>query len=174
MDVDKAIRSHLGRSEFAAALGLVGLLLLGIAIMADVVMRWIFNAPIYGMSDLAELVTPVIVASCLPAAFAARQNITIRFLGRALGARAGQAVELFGQLVVLALLAPMVWEVGKYTANMISYNQLTWLLGVPVWPTWVLTTGLLAACLPIQVLVVAETIQNLRAGRQLHEEVPDY
>jgi TRAP-type transport system small permease protein len=169
--LDSTIRRHLARSELTAGLGLVGLLLMGVIIAIDVFMRWIFNAPLYGMSDLVELTTPVIVASCLPAAFAARQNITIRFLGRALGPRTGQSVELFGQVVVIVIVAVIVWQVGKHTAGMIEYDQLTWLLGVPVWPSWVLTTVLLAACLPIQALVVLETIQNLRMSRPLQEEV---
>lgn len=172
MDFGRAVRHLLSLGELAAGIGLVGLLLLGAATMADVFMRWIFNAPIYGMSDLVELATPVIVASCMPAAFAARQNITIRFLGRALGARPGQAVELFGQLVVLVLIALIVWQVGAYTAGVIRYDQLTWLLGVPVWPTWSLATALLAACVPIQVLVVAETVHNLLSGMGLQDDVP--
>ena len=171
MNIDRLIKRQLGRSEFAAALGLVGLLIMSVAIMADVVMRWIFNAPIYGMSDLVELTTPVIVASCMPAAFAARQNITIRFLGKALGARFGQAIELLGQLVVLVVVALMVWQVGLYTADIARHDQLTWLLAVPVWPSWTLATLLLAACLPIQFLVVAETCQNLRTGNPLHDEI---
>lgn len=174
LDFDRTIRRHLSRSELAAGIGLAGLLLMGVAIAADVVMRWIFSAPIYGMSDLVELTTPVIVASCLPAAFAARQHIAIRFLGRAMPSRAGQAVELFGQLVALVLVAGMVWQVGRYTAGMISYNQLTWLLRVPVWPSWVLTTILLAACLPIQALVVAEIVRDIRLGRKLHDKLVNH
>lgn len=173
MELDRTIGRYLGRSEFAAGIGLAGLLLMATAIAADVVMRWVFNAPIYGMSDLVEITTPVVVASCLPAALAGRHNITIRFLGRALAPRAGQAIELFGQIAVLAILALIVWQVGDYTAGIIGYNQLTWLLGVPVWPSWVLTTLLLAACLPIQVLVVIETFLNLRRGERLHVELVD-
>lgn len=171
MTLDKLAAALLSRAELAAGIGLVGLLLLGVVTMADVALRWFFSAPIYGMSDLVELVTPAIVASCLPAAFAARQNITIRFLGRALGARAGQAVELAGQTVALVIVALIVWEIGKYTANMIRFNQVTWLLKIPVWPTWVLTTVLLAACLPIQLLVVWETLRDLYRGRALRDEL---
>jgi len=171
MTLDKLATALLSRAELAAGVGLVGLLLLGVVTMADVALRWFFSSPIYGMSDLVELVTPAIVASCLPAAFAARQNITIRFLGRALGARAGQAVELAGQAVALLIVALIVWEISKYTANMIRFNQVTWLLKVPVWPTWVLTTVLLAACLPIQLLVVWETLSDLLRGRALRDEL---
>lgn len=171
MTLDKLAAALLSRAELAAGVGLVGLLLLGVVTMADVALRWFFSSPIYGMSDLVELVTPAIVASCLPAAFAARQNITIRFLGRALGARAGQAVELVGQAVALLIVTLIVWEISKYTANMIRFNQVTWLLKVPVWPTWVLTTVLLAACLPIQLLVVWETLSDLLRGRALRDEL---
>lgn len=173
MDFGRLIRKLLGTAELLAAIGLVGLLVLGAVTMADVVMRWLFNSPIFGMSDLAELVVPAIVASCLPAAFAARQNITIRFLGRAIGARPGQTVELFGQMVVLLVLGAIVWQVWRYTAGIIRFGQTTWLLGVPLWPTWGLTTALVAACLPIQLLVVAETVHNLVLGRKVQDHVSD-
>ena len=100
--MDRIARSF---GRLAAGIGLVCLLTLSLGILADAFMRSFFNAPIFGLSDLAELVTPVIVAACFPLALLNRQNITIRFLGRALPARPGQMVELFGQTVALIVLA---------------------------------------------------------------------
>lgn len=160
-------RLLLASGRYSAAIGLVGLLLLSTAILADALARSLFNAPIFGLSDLVEILTPVIVASCFPVALANRQNITIRFLGRALRPRGGQLVELFGQLAALLALVGIVWEVGRYTYDVIAYNQFTWLLRVPVWPTWVLATLLLASCVPVQAGVVRGTWNDLRAGRPL-------
>ena len=112
MTASALIQKWLNRSEIAAAIGLLGLLILSVATFADVIMRGVFNNPIYGLSDLVEIVTPPVVASCFPVALAARQNITIRFLGRALDARGGQTIELFGQIVTLLVLIGIVWRVG--------------------------------------------------------------
>lgn len=94
-----------------------------------------------------------------------RQNITIRFLGRALPARAGQVVEFFGQLTVFVAICGIVWQLASYTASLIEHNQFTWLLRIPIWPSWILASLLMAACVPIQVSVLAEVISDLRAGR---------
>lgn len=173
MTASAQILKWLARSEFAAGVGLLGLLILSLATFADVIMRGVFNAPIYGLSDLVEVLTPPVVASCFPAALAARQNITIRFLGRALPARGGQAIELFGQIITLLVIIGIVWRVGDYSWDMFDNGQVTWLLNLPAWPSWFLSTLLLAVCIPIQGLVVIETWVNLRQGLPLRSDHPE-
>lgn len=153
--------------RLTAGIGLICLLTLSLGILGDAFLRSAFNSPIYGLSDLSELVTPVIVASCFPLALYNRQNITIRFLGRALPARPGQLVELFGRVMALIVLIGITWELGRYTAGLIRYAQYTWLLQLPVWPSWVLATTMIAACIPIQAQTVWETLRHLRAGTPL-------
>ncbi len=151
----------------SAVLGLACLLLLSAAILADALTRTVFNAPIYGLNDLLEILTPVIVASCFPVTLAHMQNISIRFLGRWLNPRAGQLVELFGQSAALLVMAGIVWEVGRYTAKLVEHGQYTWLLQIPVWPSWVVSTALLAFCLPVQASVVAGVYADFRRGDPL-------
>lgn len=169
MALSPTARRILEWAELAAGVGLVGLILLSVAILSDSLMRTLFDSPIYGLSDLAEIVTPPIVASCLPAAIAARRNIAVRFLGGALPPRGGQLVELFGQSAALLVLAGVAWQLGAYTADVIRNGQYTWLLQIPMGPTWLLTEALLIACLPVQALVVAETWLHLRSGAPLKE-----
>ncbi|SEP03323.1 Tripartite ATP-independent transporter, DctQ component [Salinihabitans flavidus] len=173
MTASALISRWLSRSEIAAAIGLLGLLILSVATFADVIMRGMFSKPIYGLSDLIEIITPPVVASCFPVALAARQNITIRFLGRGLRTRAGQAVELFGQGVTLIVILGIVWRVGDYSWNIFDNAQVTWLLQIPAWPSWFLTTLLLAACIPIQCFVVLETVVNLKQANPLLSELPE-
>ncbi len=153
--------------KYSAVLGLICLLLISAAILADALTRSALNAPIYGLSDLLEVLTPVIVASCFPLTLAATQNISIRFLGRALGNRTGQLVECFGQFAALLVMAGIVWEVGRYTWKLVEHQQFTWLLHIPIWPSWILSTLLLALCLPIQTFVVVAIFDNFRNGRPL-------
>lgn len=153
--------------QLAAGIGLVCLLALSTAILCDAFMRSAFNKPIFGLSDFVEIVTPVIVAACLPLALFERQNITIRFLGRALPARAGQVVELFGNLVALLVIIGIAWELGRYTAGILANDQHTWLLRIPVGPSWTLASTLIVLCIPVQALVCLETWADLRRGRAL-------
>ena len=64
-------------------------------------------------------------------------------------------------------MAGIVWEVGRYTAKLVEHGQYTWLLQIPVWPSWVISTALLAFCLPVQALVVADVFGNFRRGHPL-------
>lgn len=153
--------------KYAAIIGLLGLLILSAAILSDAIMRTLFNAPIYGLSDLMEILIPVIVASCFPTALANRQNITIRFLGRALPARMGQTVELFGQTAALIVFAGLAYEIARYTSGLIQHGQYTWLLKIPIWPSWVLATALIALSLPTLFGHLLETISNIKAGKSL-------
>ena len=151
----------------SAVLGLICLLSISAGILSDAFSRTIFNAPILGLNDLLEILAPVIVASCFPVTLATMQNISIRFLGRWLKPRAEQLVELFGQSVALLVMAGIVWEVGRYTGTLIEHEQTTWLLRIPVWPSWVVSTALLAFCLPVQGLVVAGVFRNFKRGVSL-------
>ena len=151
----------------SAVLGLICLLSMSAAILGDALVRTILNAPIPGLNDVLELLAPVIVASCFPLTLATMQNISIRFLGRWLKPRAGQLVELFGQSVAMLVMAGIVWEVGRYTGTLVEHEQTTWLLRIPVWPSWVVSTALLAFCLPVQALVIARIFGNFRRGRPL-------
>ncbi|MEO1104879.1 MAG: TRAP transporter small permease subunit [Pseudomonadota bacterium] len=148
----------------AAFIGLACLLVLSCAILADALSRSFASAPIFGLSDLVELTAPVIVASCFPMAILHRQNIAIRFLGRALPARPGQSVEVFGQGVMLLILLGIAVEMARYTAGLIEFGQHTWLLRIPVWPSWALATALLASCIPIQLSVLREVVGAVRRG----------
>lgn len=157
-------------SQSAAAVGVAALLILSVAILADAICRSVFLAPIFGLSDLVELTAPVIVASCFPMALTNRQHITIRFLGRALPSRPGQAMEFFGQTVTLCVFVGISWHVGLYTADLIEHRQFTWLLEIPIWPSWMLATFLIAVCVPIQAAVVGQTWAAFRGGAPLKSE----
>lgn len=153
--------------KVAAIIGLVGLLVLSLAILLDALSRTFFNAPIYGLSDLVEILAPVIVASCFPTAIANRQNITIRYLGRALSARLGQYVELFGQVATLVIFVGIVYQIGRYTLGLIEHAQHTWLLGIPIYPSWILATGLIAISVPTLAQHVTETVADIKSGKSL-------
>jgi len=153
--------------RMAAVVGLIGLLTLSVAVLSDSLMRTAFNSPIYGLSDLMEILTPVIVASCFPMALANRQNITIRYLGRSLPARPGQFIELIGQIAAFLVLVGFVWELGRYTYDLVEHGQFTWLLRLPIWPSWIVASVLLSLCIPIQGRVVLETFEHFRNGKAL-------
>ena len=90
------LEQRIGRWTRAIAVaGFLGLLVVALATTAYVLLRWIANAPIKGLNDINGLVVAIVIASCLPLVIAERQNISIRFLGNALGVAPSRWLEAF-------------------------------------------------------------------------------
>ena len=119
-----ALERWLDRLALALALG-GAVCLLGVALltMADVLLRWGFNAPIRGVNDVSALLTAVVVAACFPILMMRRGNVTIRMLGQALGSRTARLFDLFGALVSALFFALMTWQYTRFSAEMASANE---------------------------------------------------
>ena len=85
-------REFLGRgTHWTALIGAVAIMVVAVAICADVLLRWLFNAPILGVDDLGQFNLAVIVSCFFPMCLVGGHNITVRFLGRWLGTRIAMA-----------------------------------------------------------------------------------
>jgi TRAP-type C4-dicarboxylate transport system permease small subunit len=119
-----------------AAVAVLGLLLLALATTVDVVLRYGFASPIRGFADVVGLAGAVLLSACMPYVVASRGNISIDFLGRALGPRAHRALNLLGALASFALFAVMAWQYVAYAAELRATGDTTPVLRWPVWPWW--------------------------------------
>jgi TRAP-type C4-dicarboxylate transport system permease small subunit len=146
-------------TRLIALVGFVGLLVQVAATMLDVLLRWLFNTPIYGLSDISQLVIVFMVAASFPASLAGQHNITIRFLGSALPPRRAAMVEAFGHVVMLGVFVLIAWQLTVFTSELFEQGRTTWMLGLPLGPSWILTTALVWLCVPIQAMV---TLHHLR------------
>ena len=141
-------------SQAMALVGFFGLLVLAVMTTLDVLSRWLFAAPIYGVNDVSAIVMAMVIAACLPANLAARQNITVEFLGNMLRPRAKAALDGFGGVVTLAFVAVMAWRFIPYTMEVTASGQTTWVLKLPVAPGWWFATAFLLLSVPVQLVVV--------------------
>ena len=154
-------------SRGIALIGLLGLLALAIMIMVDVLMRFFLNQPIMGVTDLSNVVMAVIIASCMPAALAERHHITIRYLGGLLPPRGSRTLDVFGEFVMLLVFTAMAWQFVIFVQQLIESGQTTMILGFKVWPWWLLATGMLIYCAPVQAIVVLRTAADALSGRMI-------
>lgn len=120
------------------------LLALALATVADVLLRWLFKAPIRGFLDVAALATAVIVAACFPALIVSRGNITIRLLGSLGGGRFARVLDAFGALVTAGFFSLMTWQYVRYAAEMTRAGETTAILRWVTWPWWWLVTASIA------------------------------
>jgi TRAP-type C4-dicarboxylate transport system permease small subunit len=155
-----------GWSRAIAILGLGGLLIVSVTTMLDVLLRWIANAPIRGLNDINGLAVAVVIATCLPLVVAQRQNIAIRFLGAAVGARGGRWLDAFGSAALLGFVAAVGWQLALHTADLAESGRTTWDLRLPVTPAWVVATAVVLLCIPIQAIAfVADLARAVSGGR---------
>ena len=154
-NIEKSIRRI---TEIIALIGLFLLLIQAFAIFIDVLLRLFLNSPVFGMEDINQLLISVILASFFPILLINSKNITIDFLGRILGEKIKVWLDVLGQLVTLLLFVLVVWQLTIFSIEV--SNQHTAILQVPIAPFWWLTSGLIALCLPAQLLVTLSTIHQ--------------
>jgi TRAP-type transport system small permease protein len=138
-------------SRRLAWLAVLALLVISLAVTLDVALRFLFDAPIHGLEDIVALALIVAVVACFPAGFALGSNITVRFAGRALGPRAHAWLETFGQLVALAFVAAVAWQLVVNIADV--GGRTTFMLQWPVAPAWYAAAGLAVLAALAQALV---------------------
>lgn len=154
-------------NRLLALVGFCGLLLLALMTSLDVLTRWLLNQPLHGVNDLSAIALAVIIAACLPANLAERQNISVEFVGNTLGGRAKACLAAFGSFATLVFISLMAWRFVLYSQEIGHSGQTTWVLKLPVAPAWWVATGFMILSIPTQVLVLASDLKRAWEGPKL-------
>jgi len=161
------LERHVQRVTRILALGAAACLL-GVALltMADVLLRWLFKAPIKGLMDLTALSSAVILAAMFPALLAQRGNVTIRLLGSFAGPRIVRVLDSFGALVTVIFFSLMTWKYIEYSAEMTSANESTVVLRWLTGPWWWVVTVMIAMTTVVGVVVLAREMVGRDKGSE--------
>ena len=155
-------------SRWLALIGLIGMVAVALAIIIDVLLRWLFDSPVDGVAEISRLVVAISIASFFPMALADRHHITIEFLGAWMGPRARLWLDLFGHLATSFFFLVLGWQFILYLLEISDGGETTWILGWPVTPWWTVTTLFMLICIPIQGLVLYRQIRAVLG----HERAP--
>ena len=148
-------------AQFAATIGLAALVVLSIMTMVDIAGRELFGTPVTGFSDISDLIIVIAAAACFPASLATNQHVSVRFAGMAHW-RLGAVLDFLGHGIMLAVFVLIAWQLWVYTIDVYTSGQTTWLIYIPVWPVWVLTTALFVLCIPVQLALVVAAARDIR------------
>jgi TRAP-type C4-dicarboxylate transport system permease small subunit len=151
-------------NRLLALVGFCGLLLLALMTSLDVLARWMLNQPLHGVNDLSAIALAVIIAACLPANLAERQNITVEILGNSLGGRSKACLDAFGSFATLVFVTLMTWRFVLYSQEIASSGQTTWVLKLPIAPAWWIATGFLILSIPTQLMVLGSDLKRAWQG----------
>ncbi len=161
LNIERVVASW---TRYIALAGLVGLLIVSMSTTLDVLLRWLANAPIKGLSDINSLAVAIVLATCFPIVLAQRQNLTIRFLGESLGTRAAGWLDAFGSVAVLGFIALLSWEVIVYAGELQASGRTTWQLRIPVAPYWWVAAAVISSCVPVQLVVLTADVVRAVKG----------
>ncbi len=151
-------------TQRVATVGVVGMLFIAFATIADVVSRALLSRAITGMEEVAGMALAVAVSACLPAGAAQRVNITVDLLSGRIGAAAQARLERFGALALLVLYALLALRVGQYAAELGARHATTVYLNVPIAPFLWVVSAFLAATTLVQALVVFTLVERWGTG----------
>lgn len=98
---------------------------------SDVVMRYVFDAPIYGAFEVTEISMGLIVFFALPAMIRARENITVTVLFDLFPARLRHGATVATDLVCCAVCGFVAWRMWLFGARLLRYGEVTLELRVP-------------------------------------------
>lgn len=135
-----------------------GLLLVAAATTADVLLRYLAGMPIRGMTELAALLSAVVIAAFIPAVVARRANVTIRLAGKLLGERAQRVLDAFGALVTAGFLCLLAWQLLLYAGSMGEAGEVTPFLRLAVAPWWWVVAGCVTLGALVALLVLAREL----------------
>lgn len=149
------------RAAFLVAVaGACLILVISVSVLVDVLMRWLFDAPVLAVDDLTDLNVAVAVVCCLPVGLVGKHLVTIRFLGRLLGRRAEAWLEVFGDLFTLGFLAVLAWQFALFALGAQRSGLGSMVLQVPQAPWWWVVAVVTVAAVPFQAVVVARSLRK--------------
>lgn len=141
-------------SRLIALIGLLGIVVLALVSLIDIMGRELFSTPVNGFSDILDLCVIFSAAACFPASMLARQHVSVTFVGAALPQPVGKILDLLGHLVALLVMVLITWQIGGHAISLIQTGEVTWLLGIKVWPVWLLVTLIFCITTVAQLFVV--------------------
>ncbi len=163
-----------------ATIGFSGLVIIAVLTMADSMARYLWLPRIPGFSDFNQVIFAIVIATCFPAGLLRSNNISIRFLGSALGPGPQRWLDVFGALLTLAFFSMLAWRFVFMTADFQVNHRVTETIEMPIAPWWWLTTAIMVLCVPIQAWVVGDRLTNALRGltreplpERLEESEPD-
>jgi TRAP-type C4-dicarboxylate transport system permease small subunit len=112
------------------------LLLLGIALLtcADVVLRYVFNAPIAGALELTEFAMAAVIFAALPLVTLRRENVVIDLLDGRIQASTAARMDAGALIVAAVCNGFLAWRLDALALSLRDVGETTAMLYRPVYP----------------------------------------
>jgi len=121
-------------SRGASFIGAAALVLMMLLTMLDVVLRWVLNAPIFGATELVQVMLVLCAILGIAHCGSAGQHIVIDLLEGVLAPGIARWTESFIQALSAAIVALMAWTALVEAADSFERSVYSNILRIPEWP----------------------------------------
>ena len=143
-----------------ALIGVAGMLLIALGTITDVMLRWLFNHPLVGFSEIVEVGLAVAIGATFAAGAAGRVNLTIDILADHLSGGITRWLKLLGASALLVLYVLLAWQMGLHASDLQNRGAATIYLDLERSPYIWTVAVLLAATCAVQLVVVLATLRE--------------
>ena len=143
-------------SKAVAQLGVLCTVLMMLMIVADVLMRFLFNEPILGSVELASYMLSVIAFTTIPLVESEERHIVIPVFFDHFPRRVRLAIYTFVSLLGICTLAFIAWSSFDLAAEYARRGKITSILSIPVYPFVYLS----AVCLTLYAVIMVFNLVN--------------
>jgi len=169
--LERAHRLSTAVTRGVALLAIVGMLLISLLTIGDVLMRLLFNSPIPGFNELAELALATIIAACFPRVLGARRNLTVDFLDVMFSVRQRTVLAAVGGVLGTLFVAVLAWRFAIHAQGLTARDATTVILQLPMSPFWWVVAGVFGLCVPVQMVATLIHIREAARGATAATEV---
>ena len=114
-------------------ISIVAVLAMLVLVVADVVMRYIFSAPIIGATEIVRMLMICITPSFVCAVIEDK-HIKVGLIMDRLGRKAQIVADVLSLLATAAICALIAWQAWVYMEYAIKFKEYYTLLKIPKWP----------------------------------------
>lgn len=151
-----------------ALVGFASLVAICCVTMYDGLARYLGFPRVPGFRDFGEVIFAVLIACCFPIGLLRNQNISITFLGTALGPRASRLLNTFAAIMTLIGFAIIAYALMERSGGLGDRTTRTGYMPVAPW-AWAATV-VMASAVIVQVWVVLARFAELATGREIVED----
>ncbi len=148
-------------------LGYLSAIILGCMMMltvADVFMRYVFNSPITGSTEISELMMVIVVFPALAWIALERSHIKVDLLVSKWPWKVRLVVEVITLFLTLSIFVIITWQSFLESKEV---NMATSLLEVPEAPFhWIMSIGFAMLCLAILSLMVENVVTIIKGEKR--------
>ena len=146
---DPVGRTLLLSARVFALLG--GIIMVGLAgmVVASVLGRWLFSAPVFGDFEMVGMGTAIAVFLYLPYCHMRRGNVIVDLFLSRTPKRLQIFFDVIGSVALATIASMLCWRMAVGGLETLETNETTYILALPLWwafPFCVLAMGLLALC----------------------------